>query len=223
MRLLNWREAPLYAKKATLVLIPVGMGFLALGTVGDWQGWWEEWGFLGNLVASTTAFSFGLPTALLIVQPRAERHQVERKETKARATLAENLTGLRSQIHALLEMQQNLRQMLGEGSDSGDARVAFRQANDQKGELSISLLEQLHDAVSSAVWLGSQRHQQQRLVESVVREYRKLLDASTAGTSVLPDAEFRALVEQWAGRRLVPFQRAVDNALSRYQASTQSN
>ncbi|WEO95323.1 hypothetical protein A6P39_015530 [Streptomyces sp. FXJ1.172] len=223
MRLLNWREAPLYAKKATLVLIPVGMAFFALGAVGDWQGWWERWGFLGNLVASATAFSFGLPTALLIVQPRAERHQEEQKETKARAALAENLAGLRLQIRALLEMQQNLRQLLGEDSGSANPRAAFRQANDDRGELSISLLEQLHGAVSSAVWLGSQRYHQQRLVESVVRDYRQLVDASTDDTSALPDAEFRALVERWAGRRLMPFQRAVNNALSRYQAPTQPN
>ncbi|MFM9551070.1 hypothetical protein ACKI19_01960 [Streptomyces caniscabiei] len=217
MRLLNWREAPLYAKKATLVLIPAGMVFFALGIVGDWQGWWEEWGFLGNLVASATAFSFGLPTALLIVQPRAERHQEEQQETKAHAAVAENLMRLRIQIGALLEMQRNLRQLLGEDSATSNPRAAFRQANDHKGDLSISLLEQLHGAVSSAVWLGSQRHQQQRLVESVVREYRQLVDASTDGTSGLPDAEFRALMERWAGRRLAPLQRAVDNALSSYR------
>lgn len=67
----------------TFRLLPVlGLALLSLGIVGDVRDWWDDLGYLSNMLAGATAACFGIPFAIWGVQwflrnDTANRHRQE--------------------------------------------------------------------------------------------------------------------------------------------------
>ncbi|MGE6735179.1 hypothetical protein, partial [Streptomyces sp. NPDC059900] len=72
----------------SVVLLIVGAALAGMGLWLDRTGWWEDHGFLGNLVSSFTSLCFGVPTALLVLShlgdALADARQRQRTEEHAR-------------------------------------------------------------------------------------------------------------------------------------------
>ncbi|MFF8696253.1 hypothetical protein ACF08W_28980 [Streptomyces sp. NPDC015144] len=72
------------------VSVPVGLLATALGVYGDTRGWWDNRGFLTNLVSSFTSLLFGVPTALVVLShlQGKQAEAMERRAVKNRAEAA---------------------------------------------------------------------------------------------------------------------------------------
>jgi hypothetical protein len=63
----------------------LGLVLVALGVWGDHAGWWQEWSFLTNLLASFTAALIGFPIALLVVNRVTTQYRLDSDQRLVRA------------------------------------------------------------------------------------------------------------------------------------------
>ncbi|MFF5004698.1 hypothetical protein ACFY3G_17930 [Streptomyces phaeochromogenes] len=106
-------------KWVTYAFVPAGVILGGAGLYGDAHGWWDERGFLTNLLSSVTSLLFGVPTALIILG-QLGAHQaeaLERRAVRRRARLAIDRFRqalLRLFSHDDLErLHETLRQLFG--------------------------------------------------------------------------------------------------------------
>ncbi|MGW3754606.1 hypothetical protein ACWD7C_38310 [Streptomyces sp. NPDC005134] len=85
-----WFATAAPVRKVTYICLPMGLLLLGAGIYGDGQGWWDDRGFLTNVVSSFTSLLFGVPLALLAIAhlSTAQAEAVERRAAQRRATAA---------------------------------------------------------------------------------------------------------------------------------------
>ncbi|MFE1945236.1 hypothetical protein [Streptomyces massasporeus] len=62
-----WRDTAPSAKWLAYICLPIGVALTSIGLYGDAHDWWQNRGFLTNLLSSLTSLLFGAPTALIIL------------------------------------------------------------------------------------------------------------------------------------------------------------
>lgn len=97
MRLLvgAWRETGPGVRVLCLALWAAGAVTLVAGVWGDATGWWQDRGYLANLVSSATSGLFGVPVALVVIQHITTRRADEREAREVQrlaARLAREMT-----------------------------------------------------------------------------------------------------------------------------------
>jgi hypothetical protein len=85
-----WADTAPSVKWVTYIFMPAGVVLGSAGLYGDAHGWWDERGFLTNLLSSAVSLLFGVPTALIVLgQLSAHQAEVlERRAVKRRARVA---------------------------------------------------------------------------------------------------------------------------------------
>ncbi|MER5966799.1 hypothetical protein [Streptomyces sp. NPDC002057] len=107
-----WRETPKAIRWVAYISVPLGVAATVLGVYGDGHGWWDDRGFLTNLVSSFTSLLFGVPTALVVLshlngqQAQAMERRIARNRAEAAkaAYLELALRHVRSDAHSTYEL-----------------------------------------------------------------------------------------------------------------------
>ncbi|WRZ95542.1 hypothetical protein OHB54_44990 [Streptomyces sp. NBC_01007] len=85
--------------------MPTGTVLLALGVVGDAEGYWDHWAFVTNLFSSLTSLMFGVPVALHVFShlTTAQEAAAAVRDWKRRAASA--ATDMEAEVASLLGCQ----------------------------------------------------------------------------------------------------------------------
>ncbi|GGV73241.1 hypothetical protein GCM10010277_86900 [Streptomyces longisporoflavus] len=139
-----WRSTPRLIRRFSVVLLVIGAALAGTGLWLDRTGWWEDHGFLGNLVSSFTSLCFGVPTALLVLShlgnAQADARQTHRAEDQARRGVHEfqaaltrifdvtDIADLVTRAQSMRRSVRRLRQL--DDTDASAVTHFFRSFND---------------------------------------------------------------------------------------------
>ncbi|MFM9697897.1 hypothetical protein [Streptomyces europaeiscabiei] len=140
-----WSETAPSAKWATYICLPFGVTMAAFGVYGDTVGWWNDFGFLTNLLSSMTSVLFGIPTALVVLgwlsTHQAEtqaRLSVRRRSRKGAARVRDALY-----LRVAEGVQSNLPSALQRASDANDqARMALQRYSQRSDSEAYAVLRE---------------------------------------------------------------------------------
>jgi hypothetical protein len=90
----------LQALTTTLALLAVVL--LAVGVTGDVRNWWDDLGFVSNVLAGATGACFGIPFAVLILQRILKDEEKRREAGDLRRRLDRELRVVHTLAHGIL-------------------------------------------------------------------------------------------------------------------------
>ncbi len=84
MLLSAWRATTPEVRALCIVLWTAGVITLAAGAWGDFNGWWDDHGFLSNVASSAASGLLGVPFALVVIQHITLRQSDNRERREVR-------------------------------------------------------------------------------------------------------------------------------------------
>lgn len=150
-----WAHTAASVRWTTYVCLPLGIAAAVAGIYGDAHGWWDERGFLTNLLSSMTSVLFGIPTALLVLGRLGaqQAEALERREIERRARLAVFRFQEAVQQNLAITDMAILRRTLGDLSRRNNAyRRALGMFEEASGD--SEMLRQAHVARAES-WTGA--------------------------------------------------------------------
>jgi hypothetical protein len=108
---LTWVSWALKGLLAGFLLL--GICGLTVGYLGDTRGWWEDFGFVSNVLAGATGASFGIPFAVLVLQRLIRESEERAAQARLRRRIGQELRDIERHLDvdgaALLRLGQYSR------------------------------------------------------------------------------------------------------------------
>ncbi|MFI7299253.1 hypothetical protein ACWCY6_17495 [Streptomyces sp. 900105755] len=175
-----WSETAPSAKWATYICLPLGVTMTAFGVYGDTVGWWDNFGFLTNLLSSMTSVLFGIPTALVVLgwlnTHQAEtqaRLSIRRRAKKGAARVRDALN-----LRVAEDVRANLPSAFERASDANDqARMAlqrYRQRSDSERYEVLRETAAARDNALTALFPANPSYRDSEWFNEIILSWRSL-------------------------------------------------